>query len=162
MPDTNDLARFVTLSADLTGFSEFEINGTGHAATYLDLVATRAGAEVCAALLDTHAALRQATGGKGEAFRSAMRHEILSDPRLGPPARSLLKLWYVGVWHGLPGDWHDAHGGAFDDHDCVPQPASYAEGLLWPAIGANPQGAKPFGYGMWARPPRIPRVPAAD
>ena len=33
--------------------------------------------------------------------------------------------------------------------------ASYQEGLLWPAIGANPPGAKAPGYGSWAQPPRI-------
>ena len=33
--------------------------------------------------------------------------------------------------------------------------ASYQEGLLWRAIGANPPGAKAPGYGSWAKPPRI-------
>ncbi|HYO83919.1 MAG TPA: hypothetical protein VES20_21125, partial [Bryobacteraceae bacterium] len=34
--------------------------------------------------------------------------------------------------------------------------AAYTEGLLWPAIGANPPGAKGPGYGSWALPPRVP------
>jgi hypothetical protein len=39
--------------------------------------------------------------------------------------------------------------------------ASYTEGLLWPTIGANPNGAKAPGYASWAQPPRIPADRAA-
>ena len=35
-------------------------------------------------------------------------------------------------------------------------PSTYAQGLVWNAIGAHPQGAKMPGYGSWALPPTIP------
>lgn len=156
MTDRDTLTAFLALSEDLTGFSTYGLRGTGLAETHLAHLAERLGPPVLAALLDAHAAARADAAGDDDALARALRHRILSDPRLGPPARSLLKLWYVGVWHALPPEWHAAHGGAVDDTDCVPIAAAYTEGLLWPAIGANPAGAKPHGYGIWARPPRIP------
>lgn len=155
MTDTDRLTAFLALSEDLTGHSAHRLRGTGLAEAHLAHLAQRLGVPVLAALLDAHAQAR-AEGTDDAALARAIRHRILSDPRLGPPARSLLKLWFVGVWHALPPDWHAEHGGALDDTDCVPQPAAYTEGLLWPSIGANPAGAKPHGYGIWARPPRIP------
>ena len=152
----DDLAGFVALSADLTGHGGHRLRGTGLAPVYAALLAERSGAETAAALLAAHAAARTSASDSAAALERALRLTILSDPRLGPPARSLLKLWYVGVWQALPPGWHEAWGGAQDDADCVPRPSSYTEGLLWPTVGGNPAGAKPFGYGMWARPPRIP------
>jgi hypothetical protein len=155
MTDRDTLAAFLALSEDLTGFGAQGLRGTGLAEAHLAHLAHRLGPAALAALLQAHAAAR-AQAADAAALDRAIRHRILSDPRLGPPARSLLKLWYVGVWHALPPNWHNQYGGALDDIDCVPQPAAYTEGLLWPSIGANPAGAKPHGYGIWARPPRIP------
>lgn len=149
-------AAFLDLCHDLTGFSPFELQGTGNADTYLAHVTERAGAAVVADLLAAHAKARAAAGNDPAELQRQIRLGLLSDGRLGPVARNLLKLWYVGVWHGLPVEWHAAHGGAADDTDCVPTPSAYTEGLLWPAIGANPSGVKPRGYAMWARAPRIP------
>lgn len=155
MDDTQTTA-FLNLCEDLTGFSPFQLLGTGLVDTYIAHLADRAGAAVLADLLASHAAARAAAKGDPAELHRQIRVGILSDTRLGPVARNLLKLWYVGVWHALPAEWHDAHGGAQDDTDCVPKAASYTEGLLWPAIGANPSGVKPRGYAMWARPPQIP------
>jgi hypothetical protein len=151
----DDHAGFVALSVDLTGHSANRLRGTGLVPVYAALLMERAGAETAAALLAAHATLQGASGDSA-ALERAIRLTILSDPRLGPPARSLLKLWYVGVWQALPLDWHATWGGAQDDADTVPQPTSYTEGLLWPTVGGNPAGAKPFGYGIWANPPIIP------
>jgi hypothetical protein len=150
----SDLEVVTTLSVVLTGFSAFRLRGTGLLEIYTAHLAARIGAKA-------FQSLREAVHKLSEASDDAekdriLRHSILSDACLGPAARSLLKLWYVGVWHALPMAWHDRFGGALDDTDCVPCPASYTEGLLWPAIGTNPAGVKAQGYAMWARPPRIP------
>jgi hypothetical protein len=156
MTDRDSLTAFLALSEDLTGHSAHRLRGTGLAEAHLALLTQRAGGPVLDALLQAHATVRTEGGDDEAALARGLRHRILSDPRLGPPARGLLKLWYVGVWQALSPDWHIAHGGALDDTDTVPSPAAYTEGLLWPSIGANPAGAKPHGYGIWARPPRIP------
>lgn len=149
----SDVDAVTNLSVALTGFSTFHLRGTGLLETYTSHLASRMGPTAFAALL---AAFEQVASSEPEQRDRAMRHLILSDECFGPAARSLLKLWYVGVWHALPAEWHGRFGGALDDMDCVPCAASYTEGLLWPAIGTNPAGVKAQGYAMWARPPRIP------
>jgi hypothetical protein len=149
MTDDRKLADFVGLCALLTGFSAHELRGTGNATLHLATLSDMAGPDHAEALLDAYARLP-----KDDAAR-ALRQAILSDGRLGPLARNLIRLWYSGVWKQLPRDWHETHGGPAADRDFIPAPNAYVEGLLWPAVGANPPGAKPFGYGMWAFPPRV-------
>ncbi|KAA8613150.1 hypothetical protein [Salipiger aestuarii] len=158
-PDTphNDLRPgFLALSTALTGFSEHELLGTGQTMIYLQTVCDMARSDCIADMLDAFCAC--AIGDDKAALDRHLRLCILSHPRHGPLARNLVKLWYTGTWHCLPRDWHESYGGNPADHDHIPSPTSYTEGLLWPAIGANPPGAKPFGYGMWANPPRVFRA----
>jgi hypothetical protein len=150
----SNLEAVTTLSVVLTGFSAFRLRGTGLLEMYTTHLEDRMGPDAFAALCTAVDQLSTTTDD-AEIDR-ILRHAILSDGCLGPAARSLLKMWYVGVWHALPPEWHDRFGGALDDTDCVPCPASYTEGLLWPAVGTNPAGVKAQGYAMWARPPRIP------
>jgi hypothetical protein len=70
-------------------------------------------------------------------------------------ARAVIKLWYAGMWFGLPPEWTDSFGAQTASEASTVTAASYQEGLLWRAIGANPPGAKAPGYGSWAQPPRI-------
>lgn len=155
---------FVLMSVDLTAFPETDLLGTGLAHHYLAKVRAACGDEVVTALLDAYRAARadaaRADGaGDGSRERSpldrALRHRIFSDDRLGPVARNVTKLWYAGMWYGLPPEWTDRYGAHAAAETSTVTPASYREGLLWPAIGANPPGAKAPGYGAWARPPRI-------
>ena len=67
------LQPFLALSAELTGFAEATLLGTGMATTYHDLLLEQLGAEGLAALLPV------------------------------PPeaeARRLIRLWYTGSWNG--------------------------------------------------------------
>lgn len=143
---------FLALSETLTGFSRYELSGTGQAALYLSIVAQECGEAGLAALLDAHRKVKAA--GDETAADRAMRTLVLSDETLGPLARALVKLWYTGTWNALPPEWRERHGGGARG-TFVASPTSYTEGLLWPAVGANPSGAKPFGYGTWALPPRV-------
>lgn len=149
------LPGFLALSEALTGFRGHELRGTGQADLYLSTAGEMAGPDNMVALLNAFAACDINEGDDGVALDRHLRLCILSHPRHGPLARTLIKMWYVGTWHRLPDDWHKSYGGNPADHNHVPSPASYTEGLLWPAIGANPPGAKPHGYGMWANPPRV-------
>lgn len=151
---------FLFLSVDLTAFEETELLGTGLAHQYLAKVRAACGDEVVTALLDAHQAARgDASVDSGSHDRTlldrALRHRIFSDDRLGPVARNVIKLWYAGMWYGLPPEWTDSYGAHTAAETSTVTAASYQEGLLWPAIGANPPGAKAPGYGSWAQPPRI-------
>lgn len=151
---------FLTLSVDFTAFEQTDLLGTGLAHHYLAKVRAACGDEIAAALLDAHQAARaDATGDTGSCdpalLDRALRHRIFGDERLGPVARNVIKLWYAGMWYRLPPEWTDRYGARAAAEDSTVTAASYQEGLLWRAIGANPPGAKAPGYGSWAQPPRI-------
>ncbi|MET9493837.1 hypothetical protein [Streptomyces sp. NPDC006552] len=171
----DSLRAFVKFSATVTGFSEFDLWGTGQAEAYHATVVREAGPGVIQSL-------------------------IAPDPAAGPAeplVKSIIKLWYVGVWYGpgltgrvdvaawtapgrsgakpaVPDDsrpeqsgpaqaaagQHRAGEGSAHGRDgrtppFVVSPDAYTEGLLWRAIGAHPSGAKAPGYGSWATPPTV-------
>jgi hypothetical protein len=149
------IADFLEFSSALTGFSVFELRGTRQAESYLDTLDRIVGAGIVDEMTEAFARVRTEAGNDDGALERGLRTAILSDDKLGPVTRNLIKLWYVGTWHELPQDWRDVHGTNPEDKTHVVSPTAYTEGLLWPAIGANPSGAKPFGYGTWATPPRV-------
>jgi hypothetical protein len=152
---TAQLEGFLALSVDLTAFPRVDLLGTGLAEQYLHKVRTACGEEVVTALLQAHAAAREAAGDDVTALDRELRHRILSDERLGPVARQLIKLWFAGAWYALPAEWTDRYGARAGGQTSTVTAASYQEGLLWKASAANPPGAKAPGYGSWARPPAI-------
>ena len=152
------LERFLELSSEITAYSVYELRGTGLAEAYLATVEKCVGQQLLDAMLDTFDAAVTAAAGD-LALPDVLRRDLFSDLRLGPVARNLVKLWYVGTWYELPPAWTDAYGAQQRNVAFTVSPAAYTEGLLWPSIGANPPGAKAPGYGSWAQPPRIPAVP---
>ena len=150
------LAWFVAFSADVTGFTEFELRGTGQASEYLSTVVAVVGEQFVDELHDAHERLAGEARGNPAALEDLLRRDIFSDEKLGPIARSIVKLWYIGIWYELPRAWCEAFGAREKNTTFMVSPTAYTEGLLWPAIGANPPGAKAPGYASWAQPPQIP------
>lgn len=156
MSAQGQLEAFLEFSSRVTAFSVFELQGTGQAQAYFDTVVGVVGEGLLGDLLTIDEAIRAETGGDDAARDLQLRARIFSDERLGPVARNILKLWYIGTWYALPQDWHEAFGSVEGDSTFVVSAAAYTEGLVWPAVGANPPGAKGPGYGTWAMPPAIP------
>jgi len=136
-----DVALFVAISCELTGFSEVEIFGTGQVLTYFQIVTEH--------LKQRNQNFRELSGGElpGASF-SAENEAYLRELRTTTPcwaklAASLIKLWYLGQWYN-PDDPQDTW---------IPSSQSYANGLVWDAIQAHPQGAKQQGFAAWAFPP---------
>lgn len=154
--DPTEFEDFLRLSAVLTDFSEFRLLGTGQAELYYSTMTGIAGSSVASDLLEVFRRVESDAKGDPAQLETGIRTSILSDEKLGPVARNLIKLWYIGTWYQLPGSWHERFGLAGDDKTFIPSPNSYVEGLLWPAIGAHPPGAKAPGYGTWTEPPVIP------
>ncbi len=152
---TDRMAGFLALSSTLTAFPEFDLRGTGQAESYLATVVAAVGQDTTDTLLAAHAAVAGAAADDDAARDRLLRARILSDDRLGPVARNIMKLWYVGTWYTMPQPWTQSFGVGGADGTFVVSSTSYAEGLVWPAIGANPPGAKGPGYGTWADPPAI-------
>jgi hypothetical protein len=123
---------------------------------YLSTVVAVVGERFVDELLDTHEHLAGEARENPAVLEGLLRRDILSDEKLGPIARSIVKLWYIGIWYELPRAWCEAFGVREKNTTFMVSPTAYTEGLLWPAIGANPPGAKAPGYASWTQPPQIP------
>ncbi len=121
-----ELDKFVALSSHLTGFSRFELMGTGQARAYLDWVSQHVPQELTA----LQAAFAQSPANAAQAPASNL-------------ARRIIKLWYMGKWFNE----------AATDF-VIPSPDSYVAGLMWQAISAHPMGARQQGFAAWAEPPQ--------
>jgi hypothetical protein len=142
---------FVALSAALTGFRATELWGTGQAETYLTELLDTVGEAIVARLLTTGAEALAANDPE-----TALRERVMDDPDLGPVARNIIILWYLGQWNALPNDWRNRHGASPRDVPRVVSAEAYESGLAWKAFGAHAMGANPTGYGSWAEPPGTP------
>jgi hypothetical protein len=140
---------FLDFSVEFTCFTRFELLATGQAQTYLDTAHDIVG-PILDELLAAHAALPKV----GRVV--TIRRTILGDEKLGPVARAITKLWYIGIWYELPPSWTETYGARSKNTSFMVTPSAYAEGLLWRAIGAHAPGAKAPGYGSWKDPPVIP------
>jgi hypothetical protein len=134
---TEPLERFVALSAALTGFRAVDIWGTGQARAHLNLVLEVAGDDLTARLLD------------------AEPPDVLTDRDLGPLARNVIVLWYLGQWDQMPRAWRDRHGASPADVAGVASAAAFRASLVWPAIGTHAMSANAPGFGSWATPPTV-------
>ena len=142
---------FMALSVMLTGFERVDLSATGVERQYFDEVVRNAGEPVARELW---AATDRVLERYEPAMRdTALREEILSSPKLGPVARSLIQMWYTANWTALPKAWHAEYGGLSTDADHVVSASAYPQGLVWQAINAHPMGAKQQGYGAWSLPP---------
>ena len=151
---------FFSLSVILTGFSEAELHGTAMAKTYFALVPTIVGETLFGRLLmiwqDTYIRAK----GSDLLLEQLVTEQILEDPGIGPIARNVARLWYLGMWFQLPAEWRNVHGAWANDVTFVVSPQSYTEGLVWKAIHTHPPAAKQPGYGSWALKPVAPEDPS--
>jgi hypothetical protein len=175
---TPTLEQFVAFSADVTGFTRFELQGTGQAQAYLDTVEKVLGtvlpppqkppppeippSEILDRILKLHADVTTKAAGNKEKLEKLLRERIFDKKELGPVVRNIVKMWFVGIWYELPKKWKKPYGIWPCDGTRVVSGPAYTEGLLWRAVGAHPSGAKAPGYGSWASPPRIPPIPLMD
>jgi hypothetical protein len=146
---------FIAFSSDVTAFSNFDLRGTGLAEVYLATVRDIVGGTTLSELLVEYGAARADSRSDEAELERSLRKFVFSHDKLGPIARNIIKLWYVGIWYELPREWTEAFGALEHNVTFGISAVAYAEGLLWSAIGANPPGAKAPGYGSWARAPRI-------
>jgi len=132
----SSLDAFISFSVYLTGFSRFELMGTGMASVYYEWVKQHSGTEFLTLLTEFE---------KVQLLSDAQKKALIqSGPQaLTPLVRSIIKLWYLGQWYN-PEDPSKTE---------ILSSQSYQEGLVWDAIKAHPQGAKQQGFGAWASPP---------
>jgi hypothetical protein len=145
-------ARFLDLSALLTGFGRLQLLGAGVADGHLRALDAVLPAGTVEELLAAYQ--RLPTGAEREA---AVVSTLLDDPKLGPVTQNLIRMWYCGTWSRLPDAWRAAYGASPLDNDRVLSVEAYQAALQWVAAGAHPPGARQQGFGSWAEPPREER-----
>jgi hypothetical protein len=148
--DERRLETFLRLSRHLTGVADLDRVLAEH---YLARFADQPGCgELLPDLLGAFAAVEQAAGD----VEAAIDRDIMRDPTLGPPARQLIYLWYVGAFfESYPldptrrrGTWR--YGTEADD---------YGRGLMWSVVRAHAP-MTPGGSGeYWSEPPDLDREP---
>ncbi len=157
MNQTDFMEYFLDFSEKITGFTKFDLQGTGQASLYLDTVRGIIGDEILKELLETFHDLRERANNEHDdsILTEGITSEILMSARLGPIACNIIKLWYSAIWYQLPIEWREKFGARQNDTSFVVSPYAYPEGLLWRAVGANPRGAKPPGYASWNEKPSV-------
>jgi hypothetical protein len=153
------LDRFLALSAEITAFTVFELRGTGVAKSYLDKADKVLGEPLMDSLLNAYQRIAAATQSGSVQRTELLRKALFGDEKLGPVARNVIKLWYIGIWFELPSAWTEKYGALENNVSEMVSALAYTEGLLWQAAGANPSGAKAPGYGSWAAPPTVAVAP---
>ena len=144
------LARFISVSAALTGFSQAELQGTGMAQEYYNVMRSTLSEPLVGRLLLQWTLIEKLDSYLHDEY---LTNTILGDETLGPMARNLITLWYLGQWWQLPVAWRQLHGANAQDTTRVVSAQAYEEGLVWVAMGVHPQGAKQPGFGSWALEP---------
>lgn len=144
---SEDVAKFIELSEVLTGFSRYDLRGTGMAEAYLDTVRRQIGASNYAALIT----LLEETW---------FRHpDWTGHPALLETVRAIAYLWYTGAWPRLAPAAHAGLRRQMANEEFVVSPSAYTEGLVWRTFHGHPAGAKPPGFGTWSMaPPPVPTV----
>lgn len=155
--ESTTAALFLNLSTVLTGFQPVDLQGTGLVQAYCHKVSTIIGQEITNELLTLADSILKQPGGDEpslEKIEQAIRQDILASPKLGPVARNIIKLWYLGTWYPMSADWRKQYGVSSEDREHIISAAAYEESLVWRAMGSHPPGAKQPGFGTWSLPPR--------
>jgi hypothetical protein len=129
------LDEFLQLSGVLTA-QELNVH---LAEAYLERIREAAGAH-----LDMLLDLFQTRVKAGDDPVKIVKDTLLPDPKLGPVARTILLLWYIGgIQNPASGDWEMRSA----DH--------YYRALVWQAIGAHPPTLSNGYFGHWKYPPEM-------
>jgi hypothetical protein len=149
-------AVFLALSAELTGYSETDLEGTGNVDAYHALVDQQIGPIIGDMF---YAAAEGVVQAKGAAARAeAMRIDVLASPTVWPLCQTIIMLWYLGSWSTPAASWYQGANspvpnGVTPGNTFVPSAQAYTAQLAYRAAGAHPPGANPTGYGSWSLEP---------
>jgi len=155
MADSN-VTSFGRLSAVLTGFPLDRVapgvDPIGLPAQFLAWVTTQAGAATVQQLLAAYDAIDRQTGGDLTRQAPLVQGTIMADTTLGPLARRIIRLWYLGIWYADEPPVNDPRTGAPPAGQVVSMNA-YTGGLAWDAVQAHPMGYSEMHYGYWSGTP---------
>ncbi|NOX93163.1 MAG: hypothetical protein GXP18_12170 [Gammaproteobacteria bacterium] len=153
----NRLSDFYRLGAALTDYEIVQLEGTGVGEEYYDVLTSLVSGNILDELFDDYNNLDKTCSG--HVPDEQIRSSILANPKLGPVARNIIKLWYLSIWYQLPENWRQKYGipnqtkNKYQDVQFIVSRNAYIQGLVWQATGSHPMGAKQPGYGTWSAAP---------
>lgn len=148
---------FLCLSVYLTGFERVDLMGTGMLEEYYKFVVCNVDDEACQDLWSITTNTTKKLDGlavpeKEVALHEAIKRSLMNHVNLGPIAKNIIRLWYLGTWQKDKNDPLSAF---------VTSAVAYQEGLIWKVMHTHPPGAKQPGFGSWSDLP-LSRAPALD
>ncbi len=149
-------ADFYRISAPLTGYDEAQLRGTGVGETYLEVLSTLIPATITHQLQD---AFLNLSHDCDDTLNEQIRIHILSNEKLGPVARNIIKMWYLSIWYPMPQDWTSNYSeptqtpGKYEDVEFIISEDAYIQGFAWDALKSHPMGAKQPGWATWSFAP---------
>ena len=144
---------FLLICSEITGYTSFELEGTGLVDSYHQLLRQILGPQVTeefAKSIDNVLVTEPDT-----VERQAAVERVLEPPsQFWPVISGLVSLWYLGTWNQLPDSWYAAVGLALPGKNDagrthVPSQLGYIEQLSYKTADTHPPGAKPTGFGSW-------------
>jgi hypothetical protein len=78
------------------------------------------------------------------AASDTVAQNLLRDPEQGPICRSIMKMWFLGVWF--------ACDRPYDAHHVISAQA-YKDALVWKVMQSHPMGYSEWTFGYWADDP---------
>jgi hypothetical protein len=148
---------FLAFSSEITGYSTYDLEGTGLVTLYHDLLENVLGPRLGGELEVLLCGLLAYPAGSS-ARQEAMVQSLGAPSLFAPVVSNLVLLWYLGSWEALPDTWYAAAGLPFPGPNDVgatrtPSAAAYANQLSWRTAFANAPGSNPPGFGSWCHPP---------
>jgi hypothetical protein len=153
----SDLPVFLRLSAELTGFSQEDLQATGMLGTYYYVLMKEQDQDGIRSFFQK--AQEVLAGGNVKAnIQVAFIDPPPTAPKPDAPfdqlqfeglAQRIILLWYTGVWTTM--NWKDRL--TQSARTAMVSAEAYQEGLIWTAANTHPAGAKQPGFASWSRKP---------
>jgi hypothetical protein len=149
---------FINFCAEITGYSGFDLEGTGNVDTFQQLMEAVLGPQLAS---EFYQLAEDVVCVDDPANReNTIRDSFSPRSKFWPVVSSLIELWYLGVWTQLPDEWYAATGlpipGPNDSgRTHTPSALAYIEQLSYRAADAHTPGAKPTGFGSWSTRPLL-------
>jgi hypothetical protein len=153
-----DLSLFLTLSSELVGYPEVELEGIGMLEEYYFTLMKEQDQDGIRLFFEK---ARQILKGGNDRHREIKKAFIdLPDTTTGPDipfdemryqglAPRIILLWYSGVWTTM--NWKDQK--SQQERTAIVSSRAYEQGLIWVTAQTHPAGAKEPGYNSWSNPP---------
>ena len=136
---------FVDLSVVLTGFSKNKLQPQHDTLQLSEEYYNTLLKEVNPTLVaQLSAAFTSLQGDNKQVDPVKFKSDIIDNTVLGPVAKNIIKMWYVGIWYYITPETEQGY---------IISDNAYTHGLVWDAMLAHPMGYSEGNFGNWDSAP---------